>query len=115
MTMRLLVLFAMLLSCAAVYADIVTLTTGFVIEGRVVDAEADPVYVEIPKGKIAVYKDMIESIAIGDVVGEEEGEPSPPPIAWPAPSPARLMKLPNPCRPMPRQPPPRGHAHEAAE
>lgn len=52
------------------HADQVTMKTGYVIEGRVVDPEADPILIEMPKGKIEVYKDMVESIAIGE--GEAE-------------------------------------------
>lgn len=60
-----------LLGCAATaYGDQVTMKTGYVIEGRVVDPEADPLLIEMPKGKIEVYKDMVESITLGE--GEAE-------------------------------------------
>lgn len=59
----------LLLATPQAGADRITLKTGFVIEGKLLDAEADPVILQLPKGKIEVFQDMIESVEI-----IEEGE-----------------------------------------
>ena len=53
-------------------ADIITLDTGFVLEGKVVDPESDPVVVELPKGKIEIFQDMIRSIEFGAIESTED-------------------------------------------
>jgi len=59
--------------CWCALADQVTMKTGYVIEGRVLDPEADPLVIEMPKGKIEVYKDMVESVVIGEGEAEVSG------------------------------------------
>lgn len=64
---------ALAFGCPLLHADVITLKSGYVIEGHVTDPEADPIYIEMPKGKIAVYKDMIESVVIGSNLEGESG------------------------------------------
>lgn len=63
---------ALLLAPWCATADIITLETGFVLEGKVVDPESDPVVVELPKGKIEIYQDMIRSIEFGAIESTED-------------------------------------------
>lgn len=57
--------------CPCASADQVTMKTGYVIEGHIVDPEADPLVIVMPKGKIEVYKDMVLSVVIGEGEAEE--------------------------------------------
>lgn len=63
---------ALLLAPFYATADIITLETGFVLEGKVVDPESDPVVVELPKGKIEIFQDMIRSIEFGAIEAPED-------------------------------------------
>lgn len=66
-----------LLAPLCAMADIITLDSGYTIEGKVVDPESDPVVVELPKGKVEIFQDMIRSIEFGAIESPEDDPTGP--------------------------------------